>query len=127
MSERPHPTAATGRSPEVRADWTSYGIRWYRADTDPRPDFDHSAQALLYRTATGEPLFTVVTHGGFPSEGAFTLIAEAPRIRDEVDGRVQRENRMLTDALALLRAAHAHGITPELHTRIAAFLEVEDA
>jgi hypothetical protein len=34
---------------------------------------------------------------------------------------------MLSDALALLRAARAHGMTRELHTRIAAFLEVEDA
>ena len=107
MSERPHPTAATGRSPEVRDDWTSYGIRWYRADTTPGRTSTTPRRRCSTAPRTGSPLFTVVTHGGFPSEGAFTLIAEAPRIRDEVDGRVQRENRMLTDALALLRAAHA--------------------
>ncbi len=127
MSEQRHPSGGPARSPETHDDWTTYGIRWYRADTTPRPDFDHSPQAMLYRTANDTPLFSVLTHGNSPSEGIFSLIAEAPRIRDEVDGRVQHENRVLAEALVLLRAAHGQTMTRELHGRIAAFLEAEGA
>ena len=60
---------------KVRDDWTSYRIHWDRANAESRPDFDHSARAMLYLTTNGEPLFTVVTHGYFLTEGVFTLIA----------------------------------------------------
>lgn len=65
---------------------TSYVIGWKRKDRDPIPDFNHAPQMCRFTTPEGEPLFTVVTHGGGPSEGIFTLIAEAPRLRDELDG-----------------------------------------
>lgn len=67
---------------------TSYEIQWQRALPTARPDFATGPHSETFVSPDGEPLFTVVTHGG-PSEGIFNLIEHAPRLRDELDAGAQ--------------------------------------
>lgn len=65
---------------------TSREIRW-RADFEPRPDFQRAARTIQFTTLEGAPLFSVTTAEGVPSDGILTLIRDAPRLRDELTGR----------------------------------------
>lgn len=62
---------------------TSYEIHWRREPQQHRTT-SGTPSVCLYSSDAGTPLFAVVTHGVLPSEGIFTLIGEAPRIRDEI-------------------------------------------
>lgn len=65
--------------------FTSYEIGWRRREPIHRPDFDTRPHSEAYENEEGLSLFTVSISPGIPSEGIFTLIEHAPRLRNELD------------------------------------------